>query len=189
MHNQNEQAPTPPTGGPSSSGGSRRGFLTAGVGILGAGMAVTVLGPAISMVAYPLGHKTTSGSDEFIPAGKPSMFGSDEPVKVDLYADRVDAWNRVVNVKVGSAWVLEQNGKLVALSTVCPHLGCGIDYIKDKNKFLCACHKSWFHLDGSIDDGPSPRAMDTLELEQDEKLVSIRYQRFKQGVEDKEPIG
>jgi hypothetical protein len=31
--------------------------------------------------------------------------------------------------------------------------------------------------------------MDTLELEQDEKLVSIRYQRFKQGVEDKEPIG
>ena len=156
---------------------------------MGAGMAVTVLGPAMQMIAYPLGTKTTSGSDEFIPAGKPSMFGTDEPVKVDLYADRVDAWNRVVNVKVGSAWVLEQNGQLVALSTVCPHLGCGIDYVKDQNKFLCACHKSWFHLDGSIDDGPSPRAMDVLELQADEKLVSIRYQRFKQGVESKEPIG
>jgi Rieske Fe-S protein len=85
--------------------------------------------------------------------------------------------------------VLEQGGKLVALSTVCPHLGCGIDYVADKKQFLCACHKSWFHLDGSVDEGPSPRAMDELEIDVDEKLVSVRYRRFKQGVEEKEPIG
>jgi menaquinol-cytochrome c reductase iron-sulfur subunit len=168
---------------------SRRKLLVAGTGLLGAGLAATALGPALGAVAYPLTGTTTSGSDDFIPAGKLDLFGSEEPVKVDLYADRVDAWNRVVQVKVGSAWVLEQNGKLVALSTVCPHLGCGIDYDKGRGKFLCACHKSWFHRDGSIDEGPSPRAMDVLELTQDEKLVSIRYQRFKQGIETKEPIG
>lgn len=173
---------------PSAPQGSRRGFLLMGTGVLGAGLAATVLGPAAAAIAYPLGHPTTSGSDEFIGALPVTKLGS-EPVKVDLFADKVDAWNRVIQVKVGSAYVMERGGQLVAFSSVCPHLGCGIDYVPDKKKFLCACHKSWFGLDGSVEEGPSPRAMDELEVQKGEKLVAIRYQRFKQGVETKEPIG
>lgn len=171
-----------------SSNESRRGFLVAGIGVLGVGVAATALGPALALVAHPLLHDTTSGSDAFVPVGKPSQFGDGATVKVDLYADRVDAWNRVVQVKVGSAWVVSQGGELVAYSTVCPHLGCGIDYDPSRDKFLCACHKTWFGKDGAVEEGPSPRGMDTLELARDEKLVSIRYQRFKQGVAIKEPI-
>jgi menaquinol-cytochrome c reductase iron-sulfur subunit len=174
------------TGGDGNDG--RRGFLKVGIGVLGAGVGATVLGPVAGLAMHPLQHATTSGSDAFIPAGSRGTFG-EEPTKVDLYADKVDAWNRVVNVKVGSAWVLERGGELVALSTVCPHLGCGLDYVGDKGKFYCACHKSWFTRDGAVEDGPSPRAMDELEVEVEEKLVSIRYQRFKQGVPDKEPLG
>lgn len=159
-----------------------------GVGLLGAGLAGLTLGPAAAFLAHPLSTATTSGSDELIPVGNPISFGAEEPVKVDLYSDKVDAWNRVIQVKVGSAWVLERGGELVAFSTVCPHLGCGIDYDPVKAKFLCACHQSWFSLDGAVEEGPSPRAMDTLHLEADEKLVQIRYERFKQGVETKEPI-
>lgn len=173
---------------PESVNDSRRGFLMAGIGVFGIGMAATVLGPAAAIVAYPLGNTTTSGSDSYVPVGRADMFGTDEPVKVDIYADKVDAWNRVIQVKVGSAWVLEQHGALVALSTVCPHLGCGIDYVADKKKFFCACHSTWFGRDGSVEEGPSPRGMDTLELKTQEKLVSIRYQRFKQGVSEKEPL-
>ena len=82
------------------------------------------------------------------------------------------------------------DGELTALSTVCPHLGCGIDYVPEKQKFLCACHDSWFALDGAVEEGPSPRGMDSLELQVDEgaKLLKIRHQRFKQGVESKEPV-
>jgi Rieske Fe-S protein len=162
--------------------------LKVGIGVLGAGVGASVLGPVAGMAAYPLQSATTSGSDDFIPAGDRGAFG-EEPTKVDLYADKVDAWNRVVGVKIGSAWVLERGGDLVALSTVCPHLGCGLDYEGDKGKFYCACHKSWFELDGTVEDGPSPRAMDELEVQVDEQLVSIRYQRFKHGSDTKEPIG
>jgi menaquinol-cytochrome c reductase iron-sulfur subunit len=109
-------------------------------------------------------------------------------VKVDLFADKVDAWNRVIRVKVGSAWVFKEGGELVALSTACPHLGCGVDWDAAASKFYCACHKPWFTRQGAVEDGPSPRAMDKLELKADEKLVSIRFQRFKLGVEAKEPI-
>ena len=170
-----------------AAGGSRRGFLTIGFGAVSVGLAGAALGPALAMVAHPLGNTTTSGSDGFVPVGGEGSFG-DEPVKVDIFADRVDAWNRVVQVKVGSAWVLAQGDQLVAYSTVCPHLGCGIDYVADKKKFLCACHNSWFSIEGGVETGPSPRGMDTLETKVDESLVQIRYQRFKQGIEGKEPI-
>lgn len=169
-------------------GGSRRGFMIGGIGLLGAGLAGSVLGPTAVSLTHPLRAATTSGSDAFLPAGPLSRFGGDVPVKVDLFADKVDAWNRVVQVKVGSAWVVERGGELVAFSTVCPHLGCGIDYDDAKKKFLCPCHKSWFSLDGEVEEGPSPRAMDRLSLQTDHELVSIRYQRFKQGVERKEPL-
>ena len=167
--------------------GSRRGFLTVGFGAVSVGLAGAALGPAAAMIAHPLGTATTSGADTFVPVGGRTSF-SEDPVKVDIFADRVDAWNRVIQVKVGSAWVLAQGDELVAFSTVCPHLGCGIDYVADKKKFLCACHNSWFSIEGGVETGPSPRAMDTLETKVDENLVQIRYQKFKQGIEGKEPI-
>ncbi|HET6581812.1 MAG TPA: Rieske 2Fe-2S domain-containing protein [Nannocystaceae bacterium] len=178
--------PGPPDDEPVAS---RRGFLGGTSVALGVGLAATVLGPAAVFFGHPLGHATTSGSEDYIPAGAPKLFAGDAPVRVDLYADKVDAWNRVVQVKVGSAWVLREGGQLLALSTVCPHLGCGVDWDANANKFYCACHKSWFTRDGKVEDGPSPRAMDQLETKQDETLVAIRYQRFKLGVEAKEPIG
>jgi len=147
-----------------------------------------VLGPVAVFSAHPLDHDTTSGSKEFLPAGDVSAFEGEAPVRVDLFADKVDAWNRVVQVKVGSAWVLREGGELIALSTVCPHLGCGVDWDAAANKFYCACHKSWFTRAGAVENGPSLRGMDRLELQQGEQLVAIRFQRFRLGVEAKEPV-
>jgi len=151
-------------------------------------VAGATLAPAISFLTHPLRTATTSGSEAYIPVGKLDHFDGSEPMKVDLYADKVDAWNRVEQVKVGSAWVMKRGDDLVAMSTVCPHLGCAIDYDGDNQKFICPCHDSFFALDGTVEEGPSPRAMDSLELQVEDKLVAIRYQRFRQGTEDKEPV-
>lgn len=167
--------------------GSRRKFMLAGAGALGACVAGVTAGPALYFLTSPLRTPTTSGSDAFIPAGKRVQFKAGLPVKVDLYADKVDAWNRVVEVKVGSAWVMKEGDELRAMSTVCPHLGCAIDYDAENSKFVCPCHDSFFALDGAVETGPSPRGMDALEVQTEGDLVAIRYQRFKQGTEDKEP--
>jgi menaquinol-cytochrome c reductase iron-sulfur subunit len=177
-----------PSGTIATATSSRRSLLTAAAGVLGVGLAASVLGPALVFLGHPLDHDATAGDGELIPAGPVGQFTGGTPVKVDLFADRVDAWNRVVQVKVGSAWVLQQGGELVALSTICPHLGCGVDFDANVGKFYCACHKSYFALDGRCESGPSPRGLDTLEVEKGEKLVSIRYVRFKTGIEAKEPI-
>jgi menaquinol-cytochrome c reductase iron-sulfur subunit len=169
----------------------RRAFLKVGVGAIGAGLATIVVAPALRAVLWPLAADAavTSGGDDFVVVGKRRQFGA-VPVRVDIYADRVDAWNRIKNVKIGSAWVVERDGQLHAYSTVCPHLGCSVDYNAETSKFECPCHDSAFGLDGSHEAGPSPRSLDALEVDtSDGQLISLRYERFKQGVQDKVKIG
>jgi menaquinol-cytochrome c reductase iron-sulfur subunit len=151
-------------------------------------VAGVVLGPVARLATHPTRVPTTSGSDAFIPAGALSQVPTDVPIKVDLFADKVDAWNRVEHVKVGSAWVLRQGDDLVALSTVCPHLGCAIDWDAAGDRFVCPCHDSYFDRQGGVTEGPSPRGMDALEVQVDEaQRFAIRYQRFRMGTADKEP--
>ena len=72
-------------------------------------------------------------------------------MRVDLHADRVDAWSRERDVKLGSCWVVEQDGKLQAFSTACPHLGCAVDYEPGEGKFKCPCHRSAFTAKGEVE--------------------------------------
>jgi len=162
-------------------------MLKVGIGVIGGGLGLIPLAPAIGYVAYPLDHTLTTSGGGFLEVGKRRRF-TGEPVKVDLYADQVDAWNRTPNVRIGSAWVIELDGALTAYSTVCPHLGCAIDFNPETKKFICPCHKSSFSLSGEVEDGPSPRSLDTLELKEEEQLVTIRYLRFRQNIEAKEEV-
>jgi Rieske Fe-S protein len=168
---------------------SRRDFLkTIGIGGLGVGLGAVAAVPAAAYVAYPLKHVTVSGSVGFFPIGKSERFKAGQPTKVDVFADKRDAWNRIIKVKIGSAWVLREGTELKAYSSVCPHLGCAVDFDADVTKFKCPCHHSTFTLGGKVEGGPSPRAMDALELQEKEGVVAVRYQRFRQGVGDKEAV-
>jgi quinol---cytochrome c reductase iron-sulfur subunit, bacillus type len=174
---------------PVHSDDSRRDFLkTVGLGGLSVGLGAVVAAPAVAYVAFPLGHATVSGADGFVKVGKLDAFKPGQPTKVDVFADKRDAWNRIIKVKVGSAWVVREGDKLRAYSTVCPHLGCAVDYDGDATKFKCPCHKSVFTVDGKVEGGPAPRPMDELELEEKDGLVAVRYRRFRQGIADKETI-
>lgn len=191
MSDQHERTSAPHSQGEAADG--RRTFLKIGVGAIGAGLATVVVAPALRAVLWPLAADAAviSGGDEFVVVGKRKQFGA-VPVRVDIYADRVDAWNRIKNVKIGSAWVVERDGQLHAFSTVCPHLGCAVDYNAEDQKFECPCHDSAFGLDGKHEAGPSPRPLDALELAEqpdEQQLISIRFERFKIGVEDKVKIG
>jgi nitrite reductase/ring-hydroxylating ferredoxin subunit len=170
----------------SPEGVSRRKMLKLGVGALGCGLAAVPIVPALGYLVHPL-RLGPGEAGAMLAVGKRASFGA-VPVRVDLFADRRDAWNRESNVKLGSCWVLERNGALQALSTSCPHLGCAVDFDAGASKFKCPCHRSAFDLTGKVEAGPSPRPMDSLELEETNGLVAIRFQRFRQGVPAKEPV-
>lgn len=64
----------------------------------------------------------------------------------------------------GSSAVLvrKRGGDLVAFSAVCTHLGCIVQWEKDKQDFLCPCHGGHFSADGAVTAGPPPRPLKKL---------------------------
>jgi cytochrome b6-f complex iron-sulfur subunit len=61
----------------------------------------------------------------------------------------------------GSSAVLVRTsaGAVVALSAVCTHLGCIVQWEKDKQDFLCPCHAGRYTPDGVVTSGPPPRPL------------------------------
>jgi len=64
-------------------------------------------------------------------------------------------------------------GQFVALSAVCTHLGCIVQWLPDKTEFLCPCHAGRFNTEGQVLGGPPPKSLTLLPLtiEDDQILV------------------
>lgn len=57
-----------------------------------------------------------------------------------------------------------ENGKLIAVKAVCPHLGCALKYNKDERTWDCPCHGSRFDTEGKlIIAGPALRDLERFE--------------------------
>ena len=61
-------------------------------------------------------------------------------------------------------WIVnaEYNGQqqIVALKSVCTHLGCTPNWLEAEQKYKCPCHGSGFYKDGINFEGPAPRPLE-----------------------------
>jgi menaquinol-cytochrome c reductase iron-sulfur subunit len=112
-----------------------------------------------------------------------------EPRRVALVADHRDAWTLEKQVQLGAAWLVRKGDAVTAWSVTCPHLGCAVGLRSGAPGFNCPCHDSSFDVDGRRLDGPSPRDLDTLAAKIEDGFVLVDFQRFRQGVSDKAPVG
>jgi Rieske Fe-S protein len=114
-----------------------------------------------------------------------------KPLRVTATGERTDAWLRMDKVTLGSLWLVRSNegGPIKAFSTICPHLGCGVDWNEKTSKFDCPCHASSFDGEGRCLGGPAPRGLDELDARVEGQDVLVRYKRFRIGTEKKEPLG
>lgn len=114
------------------------------------------------------------------------------PVQFPVLADRRDAWTKFTQVPVGAVFLQRQSkDKPLALSVVCPHAGCFVDYVEEQQGFLCPCHNSLFLKDGKLKDAdsPSPRPLDSLEVQvRNRNEVWVRFQDFQLGITEKKPV-
>jgi Rieske Fe-S protein len=168
----------------------RRSFLklvTAGLGALTAGLAVI---PGLAFLAAPGRQAGAGGGNPLRVAGERDV-KPNRPLRVTAVGPHDDAWLRLDKVTLGSCWLVRaaEDGPIRAFSTVCPHLGCGVDYDEAAGKFNCPCHTSAFDLEGRCLSGPSPRGLDELETRIEGRDVLVRYQRFRVGTAKREPIG
>ncbi len=56
-------------------------------------------------------------------------------------------------------FVIREGGEFHAISAVCTHLGCTVQWKDDLKEFDCPCHGSRFHHDGSVIGGPAPQGL------------------------------
>ena len=58
--------------------------------------------------------------------------------------------------------IQKKDGEFIALSAVCTHLGCIVQWQKEKQDFLCPCHGGRYTEDGTVISGPPPRPLPRL---------------------------
>lgn len=77
-------------------------------------------------------------------------------------------------------WVVHTGEGLYALSSVCTHLGCSINWLKEEDKFKCPCHGSGFYINGVNFEGPAPRSLERFKivLREDGKIMVDKSKKF-----------
>ena len=61
-------------------------------------------------------------------------------------------------------WIVKSEGKLVALSNICTHLGCIPNWLPAEFKFKCPCHGSGYYASGINFEGPAPRPLERYKI-------------------------
>jgi len=177
---------------------SRRGFLTFLADLLMAAIALIVAVPAVGYLLAPLRRKAGAddGATAFLDAGPLADFPVGQWRLGALEVVQEDGWKKT-RVR-HSIWVLraspvasspgEPTQGITVLSTICPHLGCPINWHPDPSEFICPCHGGVFSKEGRHTSGPPPRNMDPLEFEVRDGRLWVRWQDFKIGVAERIPV-
>lgn len=170
----------------------RRGFIRKFLaGMIGTVLALIPAGAGLTVLLDPLRRKTTATGA--VPVTSLDGLPADGvPRKFAVLATRTDAWNKFAEVPIGAVYLRRlADGNLQALNVVCPHAGCFVDFDAKNGGFLCPCHNSSFTLEGKIADrsSPSPRALDSLEVEvRNGKEVWVKFRNFQAGSAEKIPV-
>jgi menaquinol-cytochrome c reductase iron-sulfur subunit len=166
-------------------------FKRASALILGGVAGAVPVAAGVAVFLDPLQRKAQTGEPVRITT-LDALPADGVPRRFSVVADRSDAWNRFPKVPIGAIYLRRSDEKTVeAFNAVCPHAGCFVDFLGDRNAFFCPCHNSSFALNGSIADpkSPSPRAMDSLKVEiRNAGEIWVTFQNFRAGQAEKVPL-
>ena len=160
---------------------SRRSFFGALLGVGGIAMSALLAVPVLRYVLYPLYAKSSLGKwskvgvvDSFPPQGS-------GPVLKQITFHKLDGWRETVTRE--SVYIdRTPEGKIRVLSSICPHLGCSVQWHRSQNRFVCPCHGSVYSEQGDLVQGPARRGMDPLPYEEKEGELLVHFEFFREDV-------
>lgn len=127
---------------------TRRGLF--GTAFLGWGAFLTAVGVGkLGLVRFLFPNVSFEKPQEF-PTDKPETFAKDTVN---------ETWK-----ETNSVWVANVEGSIIAISTVCTHLGCTPNWLPAESKFKCPCHGSGYYMNGVNFEGPTPRPLERFRV-------------------------
>ncbi|MFZ5916660.1 MAG: ubiquinol-cytochrome c reductase iron-sulfur subunit [Chloroflexota bacterium] len=141
---------------------TRRSFLKMGMGALGVLAALEIGGASLLFLQARTqegqsGGLITAGETESFPPGSVTEFPAE-----------------------GFFLVRAHDGGFLAVDRRCPHLGCIVEWVPEKNHFLCPCHASTFDFHGDYENPPVPRPLDTFAVQFKGNVVLVDTSRLQQ---------
>lgn len=138
--------------------GPSRRMLLGLTGLVAGLVGALVAAPIVPFFAAPL--LRPGGKGTWIPVGPADQFGED-PTPAEYTFEQQDGWYAAT--KTRRVVVTHRGGEFVVFSTQCTHLGCGVTWQPERQKFFCPCHSGEFNADGSVAGGPPQTPLTRLE--------------------------
>ena len=112
--------------------------------------------------------------ERWLGAGTLGDLMENEPTPVAIRVAREDGYAQIVERQVVFL-VKRGEREVVALSSVCTHLGCRVSWNADKEELQCPCHGGVFDRSGAVTSGPPPEplAKVPVKVEGDQVLVQV----------------
>lgn len=89
-------------------------------------------------------------------------------------------WISLKNIKSGitkiakhDIFIYKNQDKIEVFDAHCTHMGCILNYYKDKQRFICPCHHSHFTIDGHRIKGPAQRDLDKITFKIENRKLFI----------------
>lgn len=152
---------------------SRRQFLGYTLTGVGGFMAAGMLMPMVRFAVDPILQKKEGGN--LVQTAQKIDELTEVPTRVDFSYEQVDGW--YTSEVTESAWVYVDGQQIVALSPVCKHLGCTVNWEGDSahpNQFFCPCHAGRYEKNGKNIAGTPPLGpLDQYEISEKDGFLMI----------------
>ena len=126
---------------------SRRSFLDRFIAVIGIAFASSVLYPIVRYLIPPKSGEAAA-SQVKLPFGRAEL-------EADPRKSRTFRFGRQLGIII-----LTSSGELKAVSALCTHLDCTVQYRPDMSVLWCACHNGKYDLNGGNVSGPPPRPLE-----------------------------
>ncbi|MBE3554525.1 MAG: ubiquinol-cytochrome c reductase iron-sulfur subunit, partial [Thermicanus sp.] len=136
---------------------SRRQFLTYTLMGVGGFLAATILTPMIRAAIDPA--LKAGAQSNMVPVADVNEITT-EPKSFSFKVKMDDAWVKGQDTTL-TAWVYKDGDKIIAMSPICKHLGCTVNWNtnpKFPEHFFCPCHAGLYTKDGVNVPNTPPKA-------------------------------
>ena len=131
----------------------------------------TFLEKAVTGVGVLLGLSVLYPITQFVVPPKQVKVSENEKIVASI--DELPPNSAIIKAFAGDrVFILNFNGELKAMSAVCTHLGCLVQWKADESVVFCACHGARYTTTGEIISGPQPTPLKKYGVRvEDEQIV------------------